>query len=305
VRIAFAVSDSYFRTLTTIRSPRDEASLLREGFAAMDIAFELVDWRDPAVDWTRFDVVLPKGCWNYFEHVADFQAWMDRLGRDGVRLINPREVVRWNLAKPYLLELAAAGIPVAPLLYFTPGSQPDLDPVLAARGWAQVVLKPAISAGAWKTLRTSAPLGDEARALAAELLGGSGLIVQPFFEEIVREGEWSLLFFGGEFSHAVLKTPRADDFRSQPTWGAAATPVDPPAAMLEQAEAVLRAAPGRLTYARVDGFRRDGVLHLMELEVIEPYLFFDAAGDEAPRRFCEAVAAAARDGASAVPDRAS
>ena len=291
MKIAYAVSDAHEEHLR--RGPiADEAALLGGALAARGAALTIASWRDPAVRWSTFDAVLPLACWDYIAAPGAFSSWLARLGAEGVRVVNTADLVRWSMDKAYLLDLRAAGVQVAPLLHFPAGSRPDLAAEIEARGWERFVLKPAISAGAHRTLASTSPVGAEVRALAGEILAGCGLLVQPFFDEISRDGEWSLLFFGGEHSHSVLKTPRPGDFRTQAVWGGSERPATAPPGLPAQAAAVLRAAPEPPTYARVDGLLRDGVLHLLELEVIEPYLFLHGAGREAVERLCTAVLAA-------------
>ena len=127
-----------------------------------------------------------------------------------------------------------------------------------------------------------------------EILRGGGALVQPFLDEIARVGECSLFYFGGAFSHAVLKTPAAGDFRVQAQHGGTHRPIEPAAEMRQATEAILRALPVAPLYARIDGVERDGHFELMEVEVIEPYLFFPGSGEAAVARYVEAVKACVR-----------
>ena len=114
------------------------------------------------------------------------------------------------------------------------------------------------------------------------------MLVQPFLAEIQTAGEWSLIFLGGEYSHATLKRPRAGDFRVQEQLGGSAEPARATPALIEQARAVVASISGPWIYARVDGLEIDGVFTLMELELIEPSLFL-ATDPQAPARFAEAI----------------
>lgn len=299
-RIALAAYP-YYRTYAAV-ARYSEASVLQAAFAARGAVLDLVDGPHggaaAGVDLSGYDAVLPLGCWGYHEDPGVFLAWIDRLGASGVRLLNPPGVLRWNHDKSYLVALREAGVDVAELAHFPRGSRPDLAAELARLGWSsptgRYVLKPTISANSQRTRVAAGPPDAEVLALADEILARSGLLVQPFFAEIPQQGEWSLLFFGGELSHCVVKVPKPGDFRSQPDHGAALHRAEPPPELVAQARAALRAAPGPLTYARVDGFVRDGRLRLVELELIEPSLFLRAADADAPARFCDAVLAALR-----------
>ncbi|WP_437737221.1 ATP-grasp domain-containing protein [Sorangium sp. So ce1335] len=294
MNIAFVVMDGYQQLMDAQREVLDEAQVLRREFARLDVELTAVRWRDPEVDWARFDAVLPKACWDYVERSGEFFAWLDRARDLGARLVNPVELLRWNSDKRYLLDLRRGGASVAPLAYVERGAHRDLQAALSSVGWGEIVIKPAISAGAYRTLRASSPDAEGVREHAETILRDSGLLIQPFFPEIPRDGELSLLFFGGAFSHGLVKVPVRGDFRTQTMFGATVTAKDPPPALLEQAAAVLDLLPGKAAYARVDGFVREGRLQIIEVELIEPYLYLEHGGPLAARRFCEAILTALR-----------
>ncbi|WP_433936221.1 RimK family alpha-L-glutamate ligase [Sorangium cellulosum] len=292
--IAYAVMDGYQQLMDAQREVVDESLVLRREFARLDAELTAVRWRDREVDWARFDAVLPKACWDYVERSTEFLAWLDRLRDLGARLVNPVELIRWNSDKRYLLELRRGGASVAPLVYVERGAPRDLRAELSSVGRGEIVLKPAISAGAYRTLRASSLDAAGVCEHAETILRDSGLLIQPFFPEIPNDGEWSLLFFGGVFSHALVKVPVRGDFRTQAMFGATVTAKDPPPALLEQAAAALDLLPGKAAYARVDGFVREGRLQIIEVELIEPYLYLEHGGPLAARRFCEAILATLR-----------
>ena len=229
-------------------------------------------WNDPEVDWSTFDAVLIRTIWDYFKRHTAFLDWLDRLDRLGVPAINDSALLRWNSDKRYLLELADRGVDIIPTRLT---SASELHDVLAAMPAQQVVIKPTISGSAWHTLRGT--VGDPAFAQAVTQLPREyDYLVQPFVPEIVSEGEWSLLYFGGEFSHAVIKRPAAGDYRVQGEYGGSADPVVPSDATLAAAERALAAVAeighGNHAYARVDGVICAGRFLIMELELIEPFL---------------------------------
>lgn len=240
---------------------------------------------DEDVDLAGADAVLSLLSWGY--HYKP-QVWRERIGAleaAGAKLINPPHVLNWNTAKTYLLELAEAGVPVVPTLAVDKVTEEAIEQARIHFGAETIVAKPQISGGSYETLKLSP--GDP-------LVGGpSGpALLQPFLPAVGGEGELSLFFFGGELSHAAAKVAKAGDFRVQPQFGAAIGPIDPPAEAVGVARAVLDAAPGPLTYARVDLLRgADGGLQLMELEVIEPDLYLEHAADDGAL-FAAAVKAA-------------
>lgn len=254
---------------------------LAGALAGFGVEVSSVPWNAEGVDWTAFDAVVLRSTWDYFHRVTAFRSWLDWLDRQGVRLLNDTATVRWNLHKGYLLDLAAAGIPTLMSRVVAAG---DLPSALHAGGPGRVVVKPAEGATAWLTL-SGDPVDpaflQQVRALPAD----RDFLVQPYYPEICGEGEWSLVYFQGSYSHAVLKRPAAGDFRVQPEFGGTHGVAEPPRELKEAASAILAALESRglkrPTYARMDGLRRLGRFLLMELELIEPKLFLleqDGAG---------------------------
>jgi len=240
-------------------------------------------WDAPSVEGAGFDAVIVRSVWDYHLRPVEFLGWVETLEGAGTRLLNPPAVLRWNHHKSYLRDLTARGVATVPTVWLERGAQADLGAVLADRGWAEAVVKPAISASAHETWITSrSKAGTDAGRLRGLLLTGDAL-VQPLVPEVRSKGEWSLVFLGGEWSHAMLKRPRDGDFRVQEELGGRAWLEEPPAALVEQARQALAAAPAPCLYARVDGVERDGRLLLMELELIEPVLYFGAAPGAADR----------------------
>jgi glutathione synthase/RimK-type ligase-like ATP-grasp enzyme len=218
------------------------------------------------------DAASPLMVWAYHLDADLWLRTLDAWQTSPVPFANRAEVVRWNTDKSYLAELSAAGAPVVPTLAVDQVT-PEALAEAADRFGPSLVAKPRISAGAHRTARIE---NGEAQA---DLPEGPALI-QPFLPAVAEEGELSLLFFGGEFSHAVTKVARPGDFRVQPQYGSTLTRVAPPDEALAAARMVLEAAPGDLSYARVDLIRvEDGGLALMELELIEPDLYLRHAPD--------------------------
>jgi len=230
-----------------------------------------VSWTDPG-DLTGFDGVAPLLAWSYHRHQEVWSALLDQLETSGVPVANTIEILRWNTRKTYLAELEAAGAPVIPTL-FADQVTPAVIAGAHERFGADIIVKPQISGGSYETLRLTA---------GQDLAGGpSGpAMLQPFLPAVTGEGELSLLYFGGVFSHAVSKIAASDDYRVQYQHGGRYQPLTPGADALDAASRVLAAANRPLTYARIDLLRgADGVLRLMELEAIEPDLYLEHAPD--------------------------
>jgi hypothetical protein len=278
----------------------DEHPLV-DALGALDICAEPAVWSDGAVAWDAFDAVVIRSCWDYHLRYDEFFRWIDRLAHLGVPLWNPPGTVRWNSRKTYLHDLSIGGVRTVPTLWLLPDNPrartASLGAILADTGWTRAVVKPIVSASAHETWRVTL---DDARANAAHhdeslraLIARHGVMVQPFVPEIETDGEWSLQFFGGVYSHAVLKRAAPGDFRVQREFGGTHVSVAPPPGVLRDAERALRAAPSATLYARVDGVVLGGDLVVTELELLEPSLFLDAHPD-APARFAGAIATALR-----------
>ena len=255
--------------------------LLCEALLEQGHGFDWLAWDDESVSWQDYERVVLRSCWDYHLHTARFQRWLQGLGATGARLVNPLAVVQENLHKRYLARLAAAGIPVPPLRLVPRGSHIELARLQTELG-DELIVKPAVSGSAWRTFRV--PAGGAARVQAefAALVAERDAIVQAFVPEIQALGEYSLIFFAGCYSHAVLKTPAAGEFRCQAEFGGWVAVIDPPAAVLETARRAL-ALFGTPPYARLDLVVSGGLAMVMEVELIEPVLFFAAARGSAAR----------------------
>ena len=245
-------------------------------------------WTDHVEDasgLTAYPLVLSVIVWGYHRDHARWVKACETWQAAGVRIVNPASVLGWNSDKRYLQRLAERGAPVPPTLWVDGATEAHVVAAFDTLGAETIVVKPAVSGGAWKTQRLSrgAPVADLPTGLT---------IIQPYLNAIETEGETSLLFFGGRFSHAVNKRPVAGDFRIQVQFGGDYRRVEPSADILAVAQGVLSLIDEPLLYARVDlAPGPDGAWRLMELELIEPdfYLGQDATGGAL---FAEAVRAA-------------
>lgn len=237
------------------------------------------------IDWTKaddlsgFDLVTPLLAWGYPRDCPRWFALLDRLEANSIRVSNPVSILRWNSDKSYLAELDAVGIPSVPTLVSDALDDAALDHSRAAFSANTLVVKPPISGGADGTFRLA--LGDG----IPESVAGRRMMIQPYLPTIAEEGEYSLFYFGGVFSHAIIKRPAAGDFRVQEQYGGYEEAVIPPDGAEDLAQRAFAATAtatgtGTLAYARVDILRDGGgVFRLMELELIEPSLFLRFAPD--------------------------
>ena len=262
-------------------APDDRLALEALADAGLDVRPAI--WNSPQIKWGEFSAVVIRSCWDYHLMPQKFKAWLNRLEALDLRVWNPPEIVRWNMDKFYLKELQEKGVRVTPSVWLRRGEPAKLGELLRERGWQEAVLKPTVSASAHQTLRLRQNEAASFEKQFSEMLGSNHMLVQPFMEEIRTKGEWSLLFFGKQFSHAVLKRPAEGDFRVQQQFGGSEQAQHPPDHLIEQAHAILDLIDAPLLYARVDGVESDGDFVLMELELIEPVLFFRHSPDAALR----------------------
>jgi glutathione synthase/RimK-type ligase-like ATP-grasp enzyme len=265
----------------------EDEPLLLEALARAGATPDVAAWDDPDVDWGATDMAVVRSAWDYARRHDEFLAWA-RSTAARTRLVNPVEVLAWTTDKTYLADLSAAGVAIVPTTWLTPADltsthRNTADGLPGAVPHGEVVVKPAVSAGARDTARFGPDRRAGALAHARGLLeAGRTVLVQPYVEAVDAEGETALLYFGGEYSHAVRKGPllRPGEGPSDELFAREElTPVDATRAQREAGEAVLRAQPfpvQELAYARVDLVRGpDGTPLLLELELAEPSVFLD------------------------------
>jgi O-ureido-D-serine cyclo-ligase len=264
--------------VSCVQLPEPDADMapLEAAVRAAGLSCAVVGWDDPSVDWSRFRLALLRATWNYPLALPAFLDWLARV--DAVtRLWNPLALVRWNAHKGYLLELAARGIPVAPTELVRAGSTATLDEIMARRGWDEVVVKPAVSAGSFRTIRVGRGEADAGRAGPAageahlrRLAAERDALVQQYLPAVEGYGERALIWIDGALTHAVRKSPRFEGDAEQVSAAQSITPAE--AAL---AERVLASIDMPKLYGRVDmAPGPDGQPMVMELELVEPSLFF-------------------------------
>ena len=219
------------------------------------------DWR--ACDPAAFDLVFIRTTWDYTDYPDEFLTFLDRAALV-TKVANAPELIRWNLSKRYLPELAAKGLPIIPSAFAE--TPTPLAIIFDRLGAAELVLKPVVGASGFGQERLT-------RAQAGDRLMDPGLFAQPLIQEIVTWGEISMIFVAGVFSHAVRKTAASGEYRIHVMHGGAEMAYRPTPAEIATAQAFVDALPVPALAARVDLVPHDGALLLMELEAIEPHLF--------------------------------
>jgi glutathione synthase/RimK-type ligase-like ATP-grasp enzyme len=252
---------------------------------------EAVPWTRPAVTWSAYDAVVIRSPWDYTSQPAKFLDVLAEIERTGVPLLNDLNLVRWNLDKRYLCELAKSGVPIVPTVWRDRLTAGELLPLFDAVGAREMVVKPVVGAGASGAFRLDRAQLSAARIAEVEAYYvDRALMAQPFLHAIVTEGEYSLFYFNGELSHVILKVPKEGDFRVQEEHGSEIRAVRADVELRRAAERAMQALGTPPLYARVDLVQSQGGdgFWLMELELIEPALYFRMDADS-PQRFAMAL----------------
>jgi len=220
-------------------------------------------------------VVIIKSTWDYFiDKINLFYNWLDHLKQNNIPCLNHPDLIRWNSDKHYLLDIAWAGLNIVPTYIIEQNESFDLKQLFEKFETNELIIKPCISGGAMNTIRINSENYIEHVDQIKEWTSVEAYLVQPLKKEILTDGEWSFIFFNGKFSHQILKTAKDGEFRIQHFFGGKInTPDNNEALILEAQKYIDRFAKDAL-YARVDGVWSNNQFELMELELIEPYLFF-------------------------------
>jgi glutathione synthase/RimK-type ligase-like ATP-grasp enzyme len=265
-------------------------------FAYDDLTFEplrqrgwavtMVAWNDPNIDWGRYEAVVIRSPWDYHQTPGEFFRVLSEIDASPAKLLNPLEVCRWNLNKAYLRDLDQRGVPIIPTIWLERLQVSDLPQLFHDFQGRKIVVKPTIGAG---SIDTFVLTSDDSQYWqpALDAFIQQPLMIQPFVEAIIDEGEYSLFYFGGEFSHAILKSPKPDDFRVQEEHGGIIRSITVDEPLATAGQRALDAIGQRLLYARVDLVQFNNRPALMELELIEPSLYFPY-DEPSPARFAEA-----------------
>jgi len=247
-----------------------------------------VSWRQTEVPWSTFDAVIIRSTWDYWDDVPGFLVVLEQIDQE-TQLANSLETARWNLEKTYLADLERKGIGIVPTVW-PAGVNPDSFQLFPEQlDSDDMVIKPVIGANGDRAFRVSPADPVQRLEMISNCFSDRHAMVQKFMSSILTEGEFSLFFFEGEFSHAILKTPSDLEFRCQEEHGGNIQSIAPEPLLLERAQQTLDALDETLLYARVDFVRDDNNDFLvMELELIEPSMYLRTHPD-APMRFARAI----------------
>lgn len=270
-----------------------DAELSVVPMAELGWAVDMVPWRRD-VDWDEYDLVYICTPWDYQDDPDAYLGVLDRIEYSRALLVNPLRTVRWNLDKRYLRELESKGVGIVPSRLHDAWDPAIPDAAFDAFGVERIVVKPQVGANADHTYVLTRANASERSGQLASVYARRRLLVQPFITAIEGEGEYSVFYFGGRYSHAIRKTPKRGDFRTQEEHGADIRFAPRDDALCRAAEAALAAVAPMPVYARADYVRGpDGDFLLMELELNEPALYF-RMDPGSPARFAAALDAAWR-----------
>jgi glutathione synthase/RimK-type ligase-like ATP-grasp enzyme len=266
-------------------TPQDQ--LLIPELAKHDITATAVIWDDATINWENFDYLVFRNTWDYFEKETEFNHWLDKIEHLGIKTLNPIAVIKKNKHKFYLREMEQQGIKILPTVFIDKTTDLTIKELMPSQ-WQKAVLKPAFSAGSYLTEVFETAEIEKINTQYKTIASEKELLLQQFMPEIQTVGETSLIFFNKKFSHAVNKKPIPGDFRIQVQFGGIYRLVHPDAQLIAEAQKIVDTFTSKLLYARVDGIVIDNKLHLMEVECIEPDLYFNLSAGSL-ERFVNAI----------------
>ncbi len=253
----------------------DENEMLLNLFQQHGHQVELQVWDNPLVDWKAYDVVIVKSTWDYFiGKIEQFYSWLDYLESNNIPCLNKPDLIRWNADKHYLLDIAWNGLNIVPTYIIEKNEAIDFNFLFEKFETDELIIKPCISGGAMNTMRVKQTNIEEHLPTFNNWIKEQAYLVQPLKKEIITEGEWSFVYFNGKFSHQLLKVAQEGDFRIQHFFGGKITTPQNNETLIKASQEYIDRYAKDALYARVDGVWSNGQFELMELELIEPYLFF-------------------------------
>ncbi|HEX9990645.1 MAG TPA: hypothetical protein VGE45_19475 [Chloroflexia bacterium] len=270
-------------TYSELPNLAEDDQLLRDALLRRGLSVQPAIWDDPQFDWSAPKLAVIRSTWDYHRRLDEFLAWARRAAQL-TSLWNPLQAIEWNTHKTYLRDLEARGVPIVPTVWLEAGSQANLTYIVASRGWQRAVVKPAVSASAFGTVMVTPDNLAQGQTHLEQMLSAHDMMVQPYISSVNNYGERSLMLIGGELTHAVRRAPvlnAASDSKHKR--------VMPTIEEATLAEEIVRASSFSPLFARVDLVRDDeGQPQLMELELVEPSLFFIFA-PEAAERMADAI----------------
>lgn len=251
-----------------------EESLIISRLLEKGVKCRRVEWNNPQFDWSKCKLALFRTTWDYYEKLPEFLNWLDETS-EKIELINSRETILWNLNKKYLADLENTGISVVTTLFFSKGEAVSPQELFDKVDSEEIIVKPVVSGTAKDTYRLNLHNISALTPTVIDLFREQEMMLQPFQKSILNNGEISLIVIGGKCTHAIKKIPKSGDFRVQDDYGGTVSPYFPSDEERSFAESVINNCGYSVLYGRVDIVTNNqGKLAIMELELIEPELFF-------------------------------
>lgn len=276
-----------FLSMDSLKNFYTYDKLLFEPLKTLGWIAEEISWRNEKVNWSDFEAVIVRSTWDYQNDLEKFKIVLEKINSVS-HLENDLELMKWNMNKNYLFDLEQKGVRIVETIWEKKFNSETALKYFEKLNTDEIIIKPNISANADNTFRlTKEKLYDNISELE-KIFEAKEFMVQPFIQNIIDEGEYSLFFFNGKFSHSVLKKPKEKDFRVQEEHGGDIQPITAPAEIVLVAENIIKKLFTIPLYGRVDLVRtKNNEFALMELELIEPSLYLNK-DEKSPFRFAKA-----------------
>lgn len=273
--------------ITSVENPHitQDDLILKTHLESKNVLCKGYAWNDPEETKTEvFDLLLFRSCYDYYKDPLKFENWLDTPTLQ-TKTLNAASLVKWNMNKRYLLELLDKDVAIPKMSFLKPSAdlQQEIAEVMETNHWDTAILKPAISTSAYHTEKITKETFRSGTPLFKNLEDTGTMILQEYVPEIASQGELSLIFFKDQFSHGVIKRVKQGDFRVQKQFGGTVTTIEPDKDIIRQAQKILFELPEIPFYSRIDGYIQNGKFHLIEVELIEPVLFFKEYPEAASR----------------------
>lgn len=251
-------------------------------------AVEDVSWRNKYIDFNQFELVIVRSTWDYQDDPVAFLDCLKRIHQSNAILENSFELMRWNVSKAYLRDLEKAAVPILPTLWHDRFSSESIPQAFTHFSSEKLIIKPLVSANADQTYMFAENDINDLLDTFSDTFAERPYMLQAFEASILQKGEYSLFYFGHDFSHAICKKPAKGDFRVQEEHGGQLVSIKPDRDMLSLAQKTMSALPTSALYARVDMLETPRGLEIIEVELIEPSLYFNM-DDESANRFAQVI----------------
>lgn len=251
-----------------------EDRLVIEALQDKGLRVDRISWSNPYFEWSSTRSLLFRTTWDYFDKFKEFRKWLNEVQKKTI-LINSPELINWNVDKQYLAALNKKGVNTVPTRFVARGTGISLEELHTLTGWDHTVLKPTVGGGGRYTYALNRDNISIISRKLKSIMKEEDFMLQPFQYSITERGEWSYMFFGETYSHAVLKKAREGDFRVQDDFGGTIQEYAAEPHEISFAKEAVMACPEIPVYSRVDVLvDNEGALAVSEVELIEPELWF-------------------------------